>query len=107
MRFPEFEVYDRTENTYYLGRIKESGYRNEYELRVGLHPDYPDFKPSVLVTSPKILRMKTGEAINDIGTSHDWHTYGKAGNGGRLSFHTWILQGTKNKNGQLSRETRF
>ena len=74
-RFPNFQVHDRTENTYYIGRIKEPGYRNEYELRIELHPCHPDFKPSLLVTSPKTLRMKTGEVINNIGTSHEWHTY--------------------------------
>ena len=75
-RFPNFECHDRTGNTYYLGRIEEPGYRNEYELRIELHPCHPDSRPSLIVASPKTLRMKTGGTINSIGTSHEWHTHG-------------------------------
>jgi hypothetical protein len=74
--FPEFEVYERTRNAYYLGRIKEAVFRNKYELRIELHPCHPDFEPSLFVKYPRILRTKTGEIVNDIGTSHEWHTYG-------------------------------
>lgn len=73
--FSNFAAYNRTENTYYTGWIREAGYRNEYKIRLNLHASFPDEEPSLYVESPRILQMKKGGTINSLDTSHAWHNY--------------------------------
>jgi hypothetical protein len=44
--FSNFAAYNRTENTYYTGWIREAGYRNAYKLRLDLPTCFPDEAPS-------------------------------------------------------------
>lgn len=74
--YSNFTAYDRRGDTYYMGLIREAGYRNEYKIRLNLYASFPDEKPSLYVESPRILRMKEGGTINSLGSTHDWHNYG-------------------------------
>lgn len=74
--FSNFAAYNRTENTYYTGWIREAGYRNAYKLRLDLPTCFPDEAPSLYVESPKILWKKKSGTINSPDASHAWHIYG-------------------------------
>ena len=75
--FPQFDVRNRTLNTYYIGLLRAKGYRNKYELKLSVLSRFPNEAPKLYVMSPRILRMYKGRGtINALvldGPSHSYH----------------------------------
>ena len=73
--FPGAQFHNCRRGTCLDFRTGRNGWRNDYQLRAELPPDYPDAVPGLFIESPRILPMFGGDGIlNDMGRSHAWHT---------------------------------
>ena len=70
-----------TRNTYIEGWARTTG-GNEYKLRLDVPPDFPFEGPPVFVMTPKTLEAPgRGEPLNDLGSTHAFHTLCNGHNG--------------------------
>lgn len=71
---PQVRFHNCSQNTYVEGVFGVSGDWREYVLRVDLPDNYPDEMPSLYIISPHTLCRNGGGTINELGTSHAFHT---------------------------------
>ena len=71
---PQFQFRSGNSKTYVSGWVTPTKGGQSYELTLVLGPDYPDKRPRLYVTSPKMLRQYDGGYINDDEYSNRFHT---------------------------------
>ena len=102
--FESMHVYNRQHNTYFQGQVWRAGFRNTYTLRLNLPEDYPDEEPELLVIDPQRLIMHDGvHAINDLDTSHSYHTHKNEDGNCVIICHTAEWDASKSSNYVLVR----
>ena len=68
-------LFDEYSEPYFAGRVITTCDRKHYSLTLYLGSDFPDEKPELYVTRPKRLKKHGGRGcINDMETSHAFHT---------------------------------
>lgn len=72
--FPNFEVKDPLENTYWIGTIVTNK-GTQYIVRINIPVQYPEQPPKTYIVSPHPLYTFDGTNLLDIGTSHKMHTF--------------------------------
>ncbi|HBG25753.1 MAG: hypothetical protein A2Y10_20250 [Planctomycetes bacterium GWF2_41_51] len=85
----DFElIFDQYSDPYFTGWVTTSYGGNQYKLTLNLDQSYPDTKPELYITHPKLLRKYDGGYINDEGTSHAFHTWENSSDGCIQICHT-------------------
>lgn len=72
--FPEFEVKNPTNNTYWEGLIITNT-NSYYKIRIEIPSNYPEQPPETYIVSPKPLYAYAGKNLLYFGTSHEMHTF--------------------------------
>lgn len=72
--FPQFEVRDPMENTYWIGAMRTNA-DNLYMIRMEIPHQYPEQPPAVYIVRPKELYTYDGSNLLKLGVSHKMHTF--------------------------------
>lgn len=78
----QFSVYhDTFRDGYYVLGTATTSAGNAYELWIPIPAGYPDRRPPLYVSRPRVLRSATGGTVNALGLSHQMHTLGSGPDG--------------------------
>jgi hypothetical protein len=85
IEFPHFQYFETLDESYFWGWHVTGKSHHRILLKLLISSNYPDKEPSLFVLDPQKLIKHNGGTINDLQSSHDYHTY-KNGPGGTVQI---------------------